>query len=459
MTSNDFSDVKTSIFSYFETKVSKSDLFKTRVKINKKQKEIDTCKDHELAKKEEELKELEAILHSFRKEALITDIPNWLTQCAEKAQKEAKPMFKVTHPAKFTNGLIAYGGILNVANPDQSNCYLTTDALPTPNFDIVNSNGNLISHGRFMMAKIGDMTVYEKLERGDDTWLFEFSTDKKQVEQWQSGLANWVGIPDLPETSRLKQTYFPMPDGTYHLTAPLFSSSMCQHVYDKIRETKFSRENSNRRKAKKNHKYHDGILVEFPAIATMNFGGAQPQNISIGNFERRGEAFLLPCSPPNWLSSIRPPINTDSLFKDEFDRRAWKLTKELQAFLVKLHQQQGNRRIRNRVKYVVNQLIDTLLNYAAEIQSLSNSAGWSENALRLKPSHKLWLDPHRQDKQFQDQRKSGEWQTELCNDFGLWLNKKLENKGMVFEKIESSHWAKLLKKQLREFERDLEVQA
>ena len=98
-----------------------------------------------------------------------------------------------------------------------------------------------------------------------------------------------------------------------------------------------------------------------------------------------------------------------------------------------------------------------LLNYVAQIQGLENKPGWTKEAEKLKASHKLWLDPYRSEQAFQDLRRAGDWQGEVCRDFGLWLNGKLEHKTMVFEKIESSFWAKRLKAQLREFELGLEV--
>jgi len=444
------------MFVFFETKIKKSALFKIKEKVNKKQQDVEKSSEKDKAKKEEELRLLQIALKEQRQASLASEIPDYLTECAEKAKSVNKPMFKVTHPVKFTHGLIPYGGIYVKPSPENTHSYLTTESLQNSFYDITNSNGNLITHARFLMLNLDGETVYNKLSNADDSWLSEFSKKKEQVKQWAEGLSLWIAeTEDIQDASRLKQNYFPLSDGSYHITAPLFSSSICQAIYERVRFSTFSQENKKLRTAKKNNKYAEGILVEYPNFAVMNFGGTQPQNISAGNFERHGEAFLLPCSPPHWQSNLKPPAKKMSLYEDEFDRRAWRLAKELQGYLSKLQKREGNMEIRNHVTQLVYQIIDTLLGYVAEIHSLEDQAGWSKADCKLKESHKLFLDLHRKDEDFQLYRESGEWQKEVCKDFGLWLNKKLESKTMVFAKIESSHWAKLLKRQLREFERDI----
>ena len=457
METDNFSNIKMSLFGFFEAKIKKSALYKAKDKVNKKQKEVDKSSDKDKPKKDEQLKQLLIELKKQRVASLSSEIPNYLTECADKAKAVDKPMFKVTHPVKFTHGLIGYGGAYVKPSSENTNSYLTTESLQGDYFDITNSNGNLITHARFLMLNLDGETVYEKLENIDHSWLLEFTTSAKQQEQWAEGLSLWAtNIETIKDASRLKQNYFYLSDGSYHITAPLFSSSICQAIYDKVRFSTFSQENKKIRTAKRNKKHAEGVLVEFPNFAVMNFGGTQPQNISAGNFERHGEAFLLPCAPPHWQSSLKPPTNKTSLYEDEFDRRAWRLAKELQLYLSKLQKRKGNMEIRNHVTQLVYQIIDTLFDYIAEIHSLENLAGWSEETdCKLKESHKLLLDLHRQDENFQLVRDSGEWQKQVCKDFGLWLNKKLESKTMLFAKIESTHWAKLLKRQLREFERDI----
>jgi len=463
-----FSKIQLAIFDCFETKIPKINkkdaiLYKLRKKINKKEADVRKVTEKNSEKILFEYNSLLEQLERQRKESLNADIPSFFNECAGKAKEISKkglptniPSLKVSHPTKFIHGLSPYGGVYVTTNLGYKNYYLTTESLQSDYYDLSHRNGILITYSRFLMFKIDNETIYEKIEKNDYAWLSEFNRSKAQLQSWQDGLSLWVAkTEDIKNASRLKQTYFPLSDGSYHITAPLFSSSICQAIYDKVRFITFSQENKKLRAAKNNNKYAEGVLVEYPNFAIMNFGGTQPQNISAGNFERHGEAFLLPCSPPHWQSNLKPPITKVSLYEDEFDRRAWKIAKDLQLYLAKLQKKKGNMEIRNHVTQLVYQIIDALLGYVAEIHSLEAQAGWSESDCKLKVSHQIFLDLHRKDEQFQLDRASGEWQKEVCKDFGLWLNKKLESKTMVFAKIESSHWAKLLARQLREFEHDI----
>ena len=438
-----FSEIQMAVFSFWETRMKKSNLFKIKDKVNKKEKDLKNSKGDK-----EELVNLENDLEKQRYESLSTEIPGWLTDCAEKAEKfVAKPMFKNSHPTKFTNGNIPYGGIYVEASIEFPR-YLTTETIGDADHDISHSNGNLITHSLFLKLKLDSETVYEKLEKSDFSWLLEFTNDEQKAQSWGKGLKRWTGEKSLKDALGLKQTYFHLCATNYHMVAPLFSSTLCQEIYKKIRAARFDENNK---------KQKDGMYSEviYPDIAVMKFGGTHPQNITAGNFVRRGESYLLYCAPPEWHSNLKPPTTTGSIFNGEFDRLAWKSAKELQRYLVRLQNRKSNKKIRKQVKQFVGEIIDILFHYAVGIQNLKGQAGWSESATKLREAHKLWLDPYRKDELFQNQRESEDWQAVVCKDFGLWLNKKLEHKKMTFAKIESSHWAKQLKRPLQEFERDL----
>lgn len=452
---SEFSPIQMALFNFFEFKVRESALFKIRDKVDKKAEEVAKSSDKDKAKKQTQLDDLLQEQTNIRKDAIQTTIPEWLTTSAEKAGQVAKPMLKVTHPTKFTHGMTPYSGIYITPKASSDDFLMTTDKLGNRHFDIAMSNGNLITHGRFLLSKLDDKTVYEALEQNDDSWLSEFSSNKEQIDRWTSGLKYWLGQSPAIEASRLKQNYFHNPqDDSYVLLSPLFSSALAQAVYEKVRFTRFDQENNQRRKARKNDKYASGKLLAIPNIAIMNFGGTQPQNITVRNFERHGEVFLLRCAAPEWQSTLQPPINNSSVFQGEFNRRAWSTARELRNYLIELHDDKSNMHIRKRVKHKVDYMIDVLLNYVSQVQSFEEQAGWSEQATNLKFEHKLWLDVHNPDLEFQKKRREGEWQAVVCRDFGQWLNHKLEHKKAVFEAIESKHWAKLLKKQLDKLERE-----
>jgi CRISPR-associated protein Csy1 len=458
-------ECRQAVLTFFETKIKKSKLFKAKDKVSNKEKELSKpVSEKNKLKLEESLSDLIAKYQEQVKDSLKNEIPEFITEASEKANELDKkgllknvPTFKVTHPTKFTSGEIQAGGIYFKPEIEPFEGYLSTGSLKSSYYDLSHQNGALITYTRFLMINLDGQTIYDKLENSDIAWLLSFTLDKKQAEEWLEGLKIWAQKVELKDAYGLKQIYFPVGNDSYHTLAPLFSSSLYQSVHENVIFSKFSDENKHARNAKKDKKYIFDIVVEYPRLAITKFGGAQPQNITGGNFERQGKAFLFPCNPPVWKSTLNPPIKSESLFENEFDYRVRQQVKELKEYLKSVSKQESNSKIRSRVTSLVNQIIGTLFSYVVEIQNLAEHKGWSEKASLLPEHHKLWLDPFREDESFLLSRKNSEWASDICRDFGLWLNKKLETKTVVFTKYESDHWALMLEPQLKEFERDLEA--
>jgi len=458
-------ECRQAILTFFETKVKKSSLFKAKEKVLNKEKDLTkpTTEKNRLKLKVA----FNELVDKYQKQvvdSLENEIPEFITEVSEKAQELDKggllkniPTLKVTHPTKFTSGEISAGGIFFKPKNNDGSDYLSTDSLKSSYYDLSHQNGALITYTRFLMVDLGGATIYDKLEQLDDSWLFSITPDKEKIGEWFQGLKLWVQDVELKDAYGLKQIYWPLGDGSYYMLAPLFSSSLYQSIHERLLSSKFGDINDLARKAKKNNKYIENTLVEYPNLAITKFGGAQPQNITVGNFERQGKALLLPCSPPVWKSSLNPPVKSKSLFEGEFDYRVRQQIKELKEYLKKVAKKDSNFRIRTRVSYLVNHIIGTLFSYVVEIQNLSEHIGWSEKSADLPEHHKLWLDPFRKGESFVLSRGKDEWKAAICRDFGLWLNKKMETKKMTFTKYESDHWALMLEPQLKEFERDLEA--
>jgi len=232
------------------------------------------------------------------------------------------------------------------------------------------------------------------------------------------------------------------------------SSSLDQSMFEKVNFVKYSKEMVEIRKQKKDGKYHQDIQVSYPNLAILKVTASNPGNASPLNGKRSGQRYLFPSMPPTWQKIQTPPLKQKSLFAGEFDKRAWKSAKQLQKYLIKLQNKEfGNKAIRDQVKQHINNIINTLFDYVLEIQAMPS--GWSEQA-KIKETHALWLDSNRDDQTFQDKRKSGQWQDDVCQDFALWMNSKLSNKDMKLVKFEKNKWAKLLQNRLNLFDKGWE---
>lgn len=383
-------------------------------------------------------------------------VQNWLSDAAVRA----KQISLATHALKYTHGDAKGSSVLSLEhNPDAS--YLTTCTLPNLAIDAV-GNAAALDVAKLLQQEFAGRSLAEALNEGDNSALQPLSENADQLVEWTQGLQAALADKKLSSHTLSKQLYFPVADGEYHMISPLFASAMAQQFNEKLRTLRFSDESKQIREARKAGKYHISLDIRFLDTAVQYFGGSKPQNISQLNSQRGGQTYLLNCSPPSWQSTLKPPTNRKSIFdKGEVDRRGWRDLQELAHYLKSVQERESTLAIRRTVAGYVNTLIDVLLNYAAEIQAMTEQSGWSQSDCKLNIHEKLWLDPGCSAELFQQQRVSIDWQKQICEAFGLWLNnslnRALRKEGLVFGKVQQQHWAKLLAPRLRDYELTTEI--
>ncbi|MDP1539932.1 MAG: type I-F CRISPR-associated protein Csy1 [Moraxellaceae bacterium] len=379
------------------------------------------------------------------------DVRNWLDDAA----KRAKQISLVTHALKFTHGDAKGSSVLSLESMDGAD-YLVTASLPTLAIDAVGSAAAL-DVAKLLLLELNGLTLAQSLTDNDFSALAVFTEDHSQLAEWVEGLKLALADKALSSHTLAKQLYFPVADGQYHLLGPVFASSLAHQFNGKISAVRYGDESKAIRDARKAGKYHDKPDVRFLDTAIQTFGGSKPQNISQLNSQRGGKTNLLNCAPPSWKSTLRPPQNEQSIFYGrEFNRRVWRDFQELQRYLLAIKGRDSTLEIRQNIAAYVNDLIDVLLNYAAEVQGLIEHAGWSLQNNKLKPAEQLWLDTWCEDLQFQQKRANNNWQQDICMAFADWLNHKLnyalKNDGLVFGTVQHRHWAKLFAPRLRDYE-------
>lgn len=284
------------------------------------------------------------------------------------------------------------------------------------------------------------------------------SDDADKAQTWQQAFAAITETKTpFASHSLAKQLYFPLPDGGYHLLAPLFPTSLAHCVHQTMREDRFGDEAKAARDARrKNLPWHKGFR-EYPNLGIRKFGGTKPQNISQLNSERYGENWLLPSVPPVWKQMlVRPPLNTDSVFAGSFSRgvRIRELTRTLRLFLA--NTQHNNMRIRQTRSNLLASICDEAIHFAARLGQLS--AGWSvDPACRLHAAEVLWLDPvRRQDELFMSFFGTRDWQLEVSQRFANWLNQAIGSTSIVLGEAEHQQWTADLLRELRMFREELD---
>ncbi len=383
------------------------------------------------------------------------DYANWL----DWASSNAKNVSFSTHIAKLTHSGISGASNIYFDKVDEER-YLSTSSLKNKEIEISQTNNALAPIGKLLQLQANNESLSELLKKGNLAIFEEFAKNDEQLAQWRKGFDAVFKEKSLASHYLAKQMYFPINDNdhsdneNYHLINTMMSSSLDQIITEKVSFAKYSKEMVEIRKQKKEGLYHQGIQIAHPNLAILKVTASNHGNASPLNGKRSGRRYLLPSMPPIWQKIPSPPLKQKSLFDGEFEKRSWKSAKELQKYLIKLQNKEfGNKAIRDQVKQLINNTINILFDYVLEIQAMPS--GWSEQA-ELKEAHALWLDSNRDDQDFQAKRKSGQWQDDICKDFGLWMSAKLSNKEMKLVKFEDNKWAKLLQNRLDLFDKGWE---
>ncbi|MGH1359869.1 MAG: type I-F CRISPR-associated protein Csy1 [Burkholderiaceae bacterium] len=377
-----------------------------------------------------------ASAQKLREESAKFTIEHWLTDAAARA----KQINMVTHAPKYTHGDAKGSGVYMQATDDSTENpgLLHSGSVECSQMDIVGNAAALDVAGLLQLSENG-VSLLDRIENGDASAIAGFSKNEKQLADWMAGFSDALKAKELSSHKFSKQIYFPLSDGSYHLISPLFASSLAHEVHQRIIQTRYSEESIARRRSRRNGKYADGVIYEYPSMAAQTYGGTKPQNISQLNSVRGGRGFLFTCQPPVWKRQIRPPMAKTAFWK-AYDRRVWRTAKTLREYLERIEPRGSNQLFRKRRDNFVDELISEFLQLAAEIRNLSVTPGWSaESAL---PFHEqLWLDPMRPDAAFQAEREKLDWVNKVAAQFSNWLNSHLNrSKTLAFGDVEFSVW-------------------
>ncbi|MBB3190932.1 type I-F CRISPR-associated protein Csy1 [Halomonas cerina] len=295
----------------------------------------------------------------------------------------------------------------------------------------VNSSANLPGRDLLRIEHHG-RTLLELAQAEDPELIDVLSEDEAEGREMAKALAQYAQqARPLRADPRLRQVFWlvgddPARDRDFHLLVPLYSSSMAAHLYRVVQEARWSEPAQAARNARKANKSHPQGVTEFPNLARLTIGGANKQNVSQGNAQRRGVNYLLDARPPEWRQqAIQPPLGARSFFSLPSHRRqTYGLVNALTTFLLK--DPTPNRFTHRRIDGLVEALIDHFLISASAVKSIPG--GWSaDERCRLSSAQQAWLDPEAV--QERGPEASGAvlpgWQDEVAADFGAWLNREV----------------------------------
>jgi len=394
-------------------------------------------------------------LDKERKHAKNNLIPEWIENFALKSETiSSKPFIWGTHLSKFENAMNDYGCINSDDYQNRDYLYVSTSSIKDKTYDVAHSNGNQINFSRFLIFKDDNQeTIFEKILRSDLAWLDDFiSNEKKKLEIISKLKLAITTTSKKPNPAQHKQIYFPtsFQNALYHVVSPIFSSTFCQQLFYKIKESNTNQKSI--RKAKRNDLYARGILVDYPKVGVMKMGGDKPHNISPLNSNRFGQLVLLPALPPQWEKQLRPPIKNKTIFNRELGYKAKEPLEKLKNLLlaIKFNELSFNFQRKQLIAGLISEIADIVFDRATAIHRLNHEAGWSLES-NLSIHQQYWLDPFRKDEDFQTSRADIDWQTNISRDFAKWIDKQIYDPKLTRNTEREKHWRKLFGPLLREF--------
>ncbi|MBE4600799.1 type I-F CRISPR-associated protein Csy1 [Vibrio navarrensis] len=202
-------------------------------------------------------------------------------------------------------------------------------------------------------------------------------------------------------SSKIKQVYFPIADGEYHLLSLLTHSGHLFELRKRLDALRFGDAVKEARECKKTNHFHPAGYQEIFGLTTIGFGGTKPQNISVLNNQNAGKAHLLASKPPELTPrDIRLP-KTD-FFKESFN--AWQAKEVLESLHRLFQTDYNNINLRDGRDYRIQQYVDLVIEKMWQVRLfLEAYSGELSSALPLE--QKIWLYPD-----FAEQRQQGdEW--------------------------------------------------
>ncbi|MGL5336625.1 MAG: type I-F CRISPR-associated protein Csy1, partial [Enterovibrio sp.] len=212
----------------------------------------------------------------------------------------------------------------------------------------------------------------------------------------RDGFLKMVGSEqDSVSSSKIKQVYFPVEDGEYHLLSLLTHSGHLFELRKRLDLLRFGDAVKEARECRKNNQFHPTGYQEIYGLTTIGFGGTKPQNISVLNNQNGGKAHLLASVPPELKKrDIRLPKT--NFFTESFS--AWQAKEVLDALCSLFKTDYNNINIRDGRDYRIQQYVDLIIEKMWQVrQFLADYSGELSNDLPLE--QKIWLYP-----EFEQQR-------------------------------------------------------
>ncbi|EGQ8146636.1 type I-F CRISPR-associated protein Csy1 [Vibrio parahaemolyticus] len=317
-------------------------------------------------------------------------LSNWLPDAAKRAGQISISSHPCTfsHPSarKNKNGYVSSVIAKNRAQSDgflrSGNVSVEVDAL---------GNAAALDVYKFLSLEMTDKrSLLTHIEQGSELAQGLLTQPNTDYQTLREGFLKMIDTdPEATSSSKVKQVYFPVAKGEYHLLSLLTHSGHLFELRQRLDALRFGEEVKQARECRKNGQFHPDGYQEIFGLTTIGFGGTKPQNISVLNNKNAGKAHLLASTPPE-LKPRNLRLPTTDFFKESFT--AWQAKETLEALHRLFRTDYNNINIRDGRDYRIQEYVDLVIHKMWQVRLfLADYQG--DLSSDLKPEQKFWLYP------------------------------------------------------------------
>ena len=222
-------------------------------------------------------------------------------------------------------------------------------------------------------------------------------------------------------SSKIKQVYFTLGNGQYHILSLLTPSALVYELKNRISAIKDDAKDK-KELIRKGEGATTGSFREIYNLTTLKYGGTQPQNISQLNTENGGITKLLFSAPPT-LEDHKIRLPRRDFFSECLNKRTFKWEFSRLLKLITLPKDspiplEKQRKFRDRIfEEIILSISERMFIVRAALINIPST---------LKISQQIWLS---KDETLRAQNNS--WESEIQNDMARWIIENLKREHSV----------------------------
>lgn len=315
-----------------------------------------------------------------------------------------------SHCAKFTDpGIDNAISILDESKGTDPG-FVTTTNVGVRQDIVVDGGASYMSLAALLLRPMnegGSKTILQCIQDDDPAVRQEIESFGGDYDQLREAVLSIRKTNDPAQSDgRIRQVYFPVGDNEYHLLSTLTSTTILSAMKGKIIAT-------NQQYWKSHDKKDDSYGKDCSQVINLtqvNYGGAQPQNMSTSN--NKGGTLVLLSAPPR-LGNKEVRIPKENFFKECVHPKQFSW--EFRHLHGVLKGSRDNAKIRAIRDDVVQDVVCAVLLTADKVRDFG--AGWSESGT-LSLEQRIWLD----NVHATERKPANDWVESVSRDFGRWFN-------------------------------------